>query len=494
MRRILFVLALIGAQFANAQVNGDTLTLQAPLPSGAQRASATAVGAAGTVNLYYYVATRYPQGLVLSPVITAANTVGIANLTGVNYVQIGWVAANGATGYYVIRGTTPTFLSSGTCTNCVVVANTANTTFSDVGGAVINWPPAGVPTASASRWNLILDNVTLASPYLPSLMNGVPGISIYMDGIAADNSALWRADENQYQWRTESSVFIGALAGANVDWSARTGAVDGYGARIENDMSSTTSMQGADIRVTIDGGNGSPATLAAGVQGVGIAAAGTVSLGELYGGNFVTLDQAGGGVNRFGAVGNLAFSGATTGGSLFNAGLYGEYSDGAAVQISTPGTDFTAGVMGVVNNTAAGNRPSDAAVMALLATGNPTAAFMAIQRNVNPGVAYDYGLDLYGTTGFNTYNAGDIRGQNQDLLINNAAGSWQVSSAGATPEIFGFRGGTTFANLGTPADGVMTYCTDCDPGGGAVVACTSAGAQTGAWAFRINSNWDCISR
>ena len=51
-----------------------------------------------------------------------------------------------------------------------------------------------------------------------------------------------------------------------------------------------------------------------------------------------------------------------------------------------------------------------------------------------------------------------------------------------------------FAALGTPANGTQVYCSDCDPGAGAIIACASAGAQTGAMAMRIAGNWDCMSR
>lgn len=46
---------------------------------------------------------------------------------------------------------------------------------------------------------------------------------------------------------------------------------------------------------------------------------------------------------------------------------------------------------------------------------------------------------------------------------------------------------TTFANLGTPADGRVVYCTDCAP---ATTPCT--GASTGALAVRQSGGWVCI--
>lgn len=55
--------------------------------------------------------------------------------------------------------------------------------------------------------------------------------------------------------------------------------------------------------------------------------------------------------------------------------------------------------------------------------------------------------------------------------------------------------GVTFATLGTPVVGTMAYCSDCDaPAAGIMAICTSAGAKTGAWAFRVNTTpvWGCI--
>lgn len=51
-------------------------------------------------------------------------------------------------------------------------------------------------------------------------------------------------------------------------------------------------------------------------------------------------------------------------------------------------------------------------------------------------------------------------------------------------------GGTAFGSLGTPTDGTIKYCSDCDPVAGLV--CASAGTKTGAMAFRTGGNWVCV--
>lgn len=60
-----------------------------------------------------------------------------------------------------------------------------------------------------------------------------------------------------------------------------------------------------------------------------------------------------------------------------------------------------------------------------------------------------------------------------DQVINNAIGGTRISA------------GRTFAQLGTPADSTIIYCTDCTR------ATTCAGSGTGAFAHRINGAWSC---
>jgi len=47
-----------------------------------------------------------------------------------------------------------------------------------------------------------------------------------------------------------------------------------------------------------------------------------------------------------------------------------------------------------------------------------------------------------------------------------------------------------FTSLGGPANGTIVYCADCDPATN--TTCTSAGARTGAFAFRVNRAWKCL--
>ena len=88
-----------------------------------------------------------------------------------------------------------------------------------------------------------------------------------------------------------------------------------------------------------------------------------------------------------------------------------------------------------------------------------------------------------------------------DIAAKNTGPSWvatnSVSIVNVTAgEIVRFVGGTasgsqqiwgacTFANLGTPANGTMAYCSDC------TVANPCAGSGTGALAKRLNGAWVC---
>lgn len=69
-----------------------------------------------------------------------------------------------------------------------------------------------------------------------------------------------------------------------------------------------------------------------------------------------------------------------------------------------------------------------------------------------------------------------------------------VNSAAALAEVARFNGGggmtlsaVTFANLGTPTDGTLIYCSDCNAG---TAPCTSGG--TGSMAARLNGAWRCM--
>lgn len=424
----------------------------APPRLDGQKILANVGATAGANNYYYWVVVTYPVGS-MSPA-GPREVLGITAPAVGNTVTLSWPAQGGATSYTVVRTTTPAFPAA--CAACASAA-LAVTTLVDNGAVLPN-------AFAASGINPVSEQVLLSNRDFVNPLITLP-----------------------------SEVGMLGPNFGTVDWSAKTGDVRVYNARISSNFQTMTSLRGTDIRVTSTGGNLSPAGALVGGQFVSFVNPGTGSIGEVYGINAVVLHQAGASVNAFGAVGNIQFSGVNTGGSLYNVGVYGQIDDSTVAGISIPGTNFVSAMMGVVDNAGAVTRSIDAAFMAVLTAGTPTAAFMVVERNANPGRYFEFGLDMYGTTGFNAFNTADIRGQNQDMITNAAAGQWYFSRGSGN--FLGVRlQPTEFNNLGAPADGTQAYCSNCDPGGGAIIACASAGAQTGAWAFRINGNWDCLSR
>jgi hypothetical protein len=73
-------------------------------------------------------------------------------------------------------------------------------------------------------------------------------------------------------------------------------------------------------------------------------------------------------------------------------------------------------------------------------------------------------------------------------IVNNLSAFPETASAGDVTMLRGqlFRpGSTVFVHLGTPANGVMIYCSDC------TIANPCAGSGTGAMAKRLNGVWVC---
>lgn len=136
----------------------------APPPTSA---STRVVGTTGQQTLYYWVVARYPSGYS-SPVgpASAFQTVGAANLSVTNYVAVSWSAMPQATGYDVLRSTTPTFPAPAGCTACAVVLNTPGAAVNDTGAALSAWPAAGTSPAVPSQAVLNLDNTSAAQPFV----------------------------------------------------------------------------------------------------------------------------------------------------------------------------------------------------------------------------------------------------------------------------------------------------------------------------------------
>jgi len=93
---------------------------------------------------------------------------------------------------------------------------------------------------------------------------------------------------------------------------------------------------------------------------------------------------------------------------------------------------------------------------------------LLIQAGAVTAATNAFGLTVNAPTGGTTNYAGQFKGE---VLL----------------------GSTAFASLGTPANGTITFCNDCDAPTLVDSTCTSAGAKTGSFAVRANGAWKCIS-
>lgn len=150
--------AVVAQQFNFVQI------LQPP-PPGPANVGAIYTGVAGPSPIYYWVVARYPVGASAIPAgpAIAIGTRGVANLGGGNTVTISWSAATAATGYDVLRGTTPT--APIPCASCAVALNTAGTSVTDTGAAGSAYPPGGLVVAGNAVATFAVNNRDGAAPY-----------------------------------------------------------------------------------------------------------------------------------------------------------------------------------------------------------------------------------------------------------------------------------------------------------------------------------------
>jgi hypothetical protein len=75
-----------------------------------------------------------------------------------------------------------------------------------------------------------------------------------------------------------------------------------------------------------------------------------------------------------------------------------------------------------------------------------------------------------------------------DGITQDAQGLYYGVHVGTAWDAALYSEGVAHAALAATANGSMVFCTNCDP---ASTPCTTGGASTGAWAFRVNGQWDC---
>lgn len=128
-------------------------------------------------------------------------------------------------------------------------------------------------------------------------------------------------------------------------------------------------------------------------------------------------------------------------------------------------------------------------------TNRPATAFLGTGWNINNGTITASastitlntatGAIAIGTSGQDLKMA---RTATKTLTIDdNAGAAAAVIMAGAGTVQFGT---VVFASLPASTNGTVIYCSNCDPAL-TMATCTSAAAQTGAFAFRVNGAWIC---
>lgn len=165
MKTLLLTLLSIGGLLAQS-TPPNQLQIYSPAPPPVRQIGGGTVGQSGSTTLYYWVIARYSSGIAINTTPVAIfNTVGTANLSASNYVSLTWGAVGGATGYDVLRSTTPIYPANPTCTACAVTLNTPNSSITDTGAALSDYPPGGLVQSSSTTATIYIDNSN-SVPYL----------------------------------------------------------------------------------------------------------------------------------------------------------------------------------------------------------------------------------------------------------------------------------------------------------------------------------------
>lgn len=481
MRKILALVLFIGlTSFSYGQtplrVDWGIEPYSAPPPAlDGSRILANVGATAGANTYYYWVVVNYPIGS-MSPVGPRV-VQNISVPAPGNTVTLTWPAMLGATTYTVIRTITPQFPA--TCVACAS-AGLGVTQLID-NGAVLpnNFAASGIQAATG---RLMLDNRNFAVPtwtFSPQIVSALTINNLTIDsftqgsvlfaGIAGlvdeDNTNLFFDDTNN-EMGVGTNTPVATLQGVKTVPGATAGG-------------SFIGLRGDAIQPTL-----------------GVPIVGTDILTGVYGSSAPDDGLVSSGYGTFGIFNPSGT--ATAGADMLAAGAKGDWDD--TIGVWTEYDTVGAGVLGFVSdNDIAG---PDAAVVAMLEAGavrttDVHAAFRAIDLSSNAN--FEIGLDLFYDAGdgvFNQFDGGDIRFQRGGVF---EEGDTSILLFYGTADYSGFRlAPTEFGDLpalGAVLNGTQMFCSDCDPSvGGIMAVCTSAGAQTGAIAYRINGGWACISQ
>lgn len=164
MKKLLLALTLsVGLLAQTPTPPGDRLILTVPTPQGPSSVTAGPVGLTptGAVTYYYFVVAILPSGKSAPSAPVAVYNMGPVGSAGF-ITQLNWTAVPFATGYDVLRTTTP-YLPSPTCVNCQVKNNIATTSATDtIAVSGVNYTTTGLGSFGASVETLNVTNTQYA--------------------------------------------------------------------------------------------------------------------------------------------------------------------------------------------------------------------------------------------------------------------------------------------------------------------------------------------
>lgn len=228
----------------------QSLAIQSPAaPSPTGVGTAIHGSQTGATPLYYWVIARYPSGTAVTGPVVAANTVGAANLTAANYVTVGWNGQAVATGYDVLRNTSPNYPAP--CASCAVVLNTGATMATDNGAALAAYPAAGLSSAVPAQAVWSMDNIHESQPFVNVQLLSTKFNSLYrlplIDGATtAGNCVSW----GQYGTLTDAGAACGTGSGSGVS--------AGFGILTAGSNPTTVSADTSVMQTLAVGQSGSP--------------------------------------------------------------------------------------------------------------------------------------------------------------------------------------------------------------------------------------------
>jgi len=149
----------------------------------------------------------------------------------------------------------------------------------------------------------------------------------------------------------------------------------------------------------------------------------------------------------------------------------------SSVNFRVPGSGGSAGTANLQLGAAGNGLYITGALLAVTSSGAASMAWSGATGDTVVNGSYQF---VFGSSGFSSPDVGFTRSSANVLRLSNASsGFGTLYSGGVRLE------GVTFANLGTPSNGTLVFCSDCK----ASQPCSTG--TTGALAFRRNSEWIC---